>query len=108
VLIVISMIAGLLLLEPLDGTGVWEALARPSRRLRRGERLAGAQLLEPLGEGRWRVQLDGPPAGDVPLPPYITERPEDAERLQPRLFYTSAAVDGPLCVYLRRCRSVKQ
>src|SRR5687768_10614438 len=64
--------AEVLLLEPL-GDGVWEALARPSRRLRAGARLGVVELLEDLGEGRWRVRLEGEPAGDTPLPPYITE-----------------------------------
>jgi S-adenosylmethionine:tRNA ribosyltransferase-isomerase len=64
--------AEVLLLEPL-GEGVWEALARPSRRLRAGERLGPVELLESLGEGRWRVLLDGEPDGEPPLPPYIRE-----------------------------------
>jgi len=77
-----------LLLEPL-GDGVWEALARPSRRLRPGERLeardaAGGslELLAALGEGRWRVRPEGDPHGELPLPPYIHERPADPERYQ--------------------------
>ena len=40
------------------------------------------ELLEHLGEGRWRVRLDGEPAGEVPLPPYITEPLADPERYQ--------------------------
>ena len=40
------------------------------------------ELLEHLGEGRWRVRLDGDPHGAVPLPPYITEPLADAERYQ--------------------------
>ena len=51
-----------LLLEAL-GDGVWEALARPTRRLRAGRRYGPVELLEHLGEGRWRVRLDGEPAG---------------------------------------------
>src|ERR1700759_2822953 len=43
-----------LLLEHLGG-GVWEALARPTRRLREGGRYGSVELLEHLGEGRWRV-----------------------------------------------------
>ena len=70
-----------LLLEPL-GDGVWEALARPTRRLRAGVRYGQVELLEHLGEGRWRVRLHGEPAGAVPLPPYITEPLADAERYQ--------------------------
>jgi len=70
-----------LLLEAL-GDGTWEALARPSRRLRPGERLGPVELVEPLGEGRWLVRLDGEPDGEMPLPPYIHEPLADAERYQ--------------------------
>jgi S-adenosylmethionine:tRNA ribosyltransferase-isomerase len=70
-----------LLLERVAGD-VWEALARPTRRLHAGRRYGGVELLEHLGEGRWRVRLDGEPAGVAPLPPYITEPLEDAERYQ--------------------------
>jgi S-adenosylmethionine:tRNA ribosyltransferase-isomerase len=73
--------AEVLLLERLDGH-VWEALARPTRRLRVGMRLGSVELLENLGEGRWRVRLDGEPAGEAPLPPYITEPLADPERYQ--------------------------
>jgi S-adenosylmethionine:tRNA ribosyltransferase-isomerase len=71
-----------LLLEPLGEDGLWEGLARPSRRLRAGERLGPVELLEPLGEGRWRLRLEGAPAGEAPLPPYITEPMADPERYQ--------------------------
>ena len=70
-----------LLLEAL-GDGIWEGLARPTRRLRPGQRLGPVQLLEPLGEGRWRLRLQGQPAGEAPLPPYITEPLADPERYQ--------------------------
>jgi S-adenosylmethionine:tRNA ribosyltransferase-isomerase len=73
--------AEVLLLERLDGE-VWEALARPSRRLRPGMELGPVALLESLGEGRWRVRLSGEPAGVAPLPPYITEPLDDPERYQ--------------------------
>jgi S-adenosylmethionine:tRNA ribosyltransferase-isomerase len=70
-----------LLLERLaDGT--WEALARPSRRLHAGRTYGDVELVESLGEGRWRVRLDGEPQGVPPLPPYITEPLADAERYQ--------------------------
>jgi S-adenosylmethionine:tRNA ribosyltransferase-isomerase len=74
--------AEVLLLEPLNGRGEWEGLARPSRKLRAGQRLGPVELLEPLGEGRWRLRLDGEPAGEAPLPPYITEPLADPERYQ--------------------------
>ena len=70
-----------LLVESLGG-GEWEALARPSRKLRAGLRLGPVELLEALGEGRWRIGLDGEPAGEAPLPPYIHEKLDDPERYQ--------------------------
>lgn len=71
----------ILLLEPV-GNGRWEALARPSARLRPGERLGTVELVEPLGEGRWIVLLDGEPDGEAPLPPYIVEPLADPGRYQ--------------------------
>jgi S-adenosylmethionine:tRNA ribosyltransferase-isomerase len=70
-----------LLLEPLGG-GEWEGLARPTRRLRPGRRYGPVELLEHLGEGRWRLRLHGEPAGETPLPPYITEPLAEPERYQ--------------------------
>ena len=70
-----------LLLERVEGE-VWEALARPSRKLRAGMALGPVELLEDLGEGRWRLRLAGEPNGEAPLPPYITEPLADAERYQ--------------------------
>jgi S-adenosylmethionine:tRNA ribosyltransferase-isomerase len=73
--------AEVLLLE-LVGRDTWEALARPSSRLRSGERIGPVELVEPLGEGRWLVRLDGEPDGEAPLPPYITEPLRDPDRYQ--------------------------
>jgi S-adenosylmethionine:tRNA ribosyltransferase-isomerase len=73
--------AEVLLLERLDGE-LWEALARPSRRLKPGMQLGPVRLVEGLGQGRWRVHLEGAPAGEAPLPPYITEPLADPERYQ--------------------------
>jgi S-adenosylmethionine:tRNA ribosyltransferase-isomerase len=70
-----------LLVERLDGD-VWEGLARPTRRLRAGRRYGPIELLEHLGEGRWRLRLEGEPAGETPLPPYIVEPLADAGRYQ--------------------------
>jgi S-adenosylmethionine:tRNA ribosyltransferase-isomerase len=71
-----------LLLEQLDENGTWEALVRPSRRLRPGEELGPVSLREARGEGRWRVELRGVPAGEMPLPPYIHEPLADPVRYQ--------------------------
>ena len=90
---------------PADGAGGgerWEALARPSKRLKEGEEfvVGGALrvcLARRLDEGRWEVLLSGGSVpverllervGEVPLPPYIRRRPgdpgagEDAVRYQ--------------------------
>ena len=74
--------AEVLLLERVGENGTWEGLARPSRKLRAGQRLGPVELVEPLGEGRWRLRLKGEPAGEAPLPPYITEPLVDPERYQ--------------------------
>ena len=87
----------LLLHERADGD--WEALVRPSRRLRPGEVVApdtgatGAtvEIRDDLGEGRRvvRVHTGERPllkvldeVGAVPLPPYITAGIDDPERYQ--------------------------
>jgi S-adenosylmethionine:tRNA ribosyltransferase-isomerase len=70
-----------LLLERV-GDSEWEGLARPTRRLRAGRRYGPVELIEHLGEGRWRLRLEGEPAGETPLPPYITALLEDPERYQ--------------------------
>jgi len=86
---------------PADG---WEALVRPSRKVAPGTCCAssrseasglGVVVGDDLGEGRRRVQLVGLPEptvaaelaaieqmGELPLPPYITERLTDRERYQ--------------------------
>jgi S-adenosylmethionine:tRNA ribosyltransferase-isomerase len=70
-----------LLLERLGGE-LWEGLARPTRRLKAGRRYGPVELVEHLGEGRWRLRLEGEPAGETPLPPYITEPLAEPERYQ--------------------------
>jgi S-adenosylmethionine:tRNA ribosyltransferase-isomerase len=94
--------AEVLLLEPRpDGT--WEALARPARRLRDGETVSAGDLAitieRHLDEGRVlvRVTVMGTVpgeagtvpieaalerVGEMPLPPYIHERPADPQRYQ--------------------------
>jgi S-adenosylmethionine:tRNA ribosyltransferase-isomerase len=88
-----------LLLEPEAG-GRWQALARPMRRLRAGETLtAGAlaiRILQRESDGRVLVDVRVPGTvtegvtvlqaiqreGEMPLPPYIRQVPEDPERYQ--------------------------
>jgi S-adenosylmethionine:tRNA ribosyltransferase-isomerase len=71
-----------LLLEQVGDDGLWEGLARPTRRLRAGRRYGPVELQEHLGEGRWLLRLHGEPAGETPLPPYITEPLADPARYQ--------------------------
>jgi S-adenosylmethionine:tRNA ribosyltransferase-isomerase len=70
-----------LLLERIEGD-LWEGLARPTRRLKPGRRYGDVELIEHLGEGRWRLRLDGEPHGETPLPPYITAPLGDPSRYQ--------------------------
>jgi S-adenosylmethionine:tRNA ribosyltransferase-isomerase len=84
-----------LLVEQRDGNGVWEALARPTRRLRPGERVGLVELQESLGGGRWLVRLDGDPAGEVPLPPYIREPLGDPERYQTVYAHEAGSAAAP-------------
>ena len=90
--------AEVLMLEPLDGERkVWEALVRPARKLKPGERLLapdGEPIVE-IGErtaagDTFTVTLLGSvdslellaDHGEMPLPPYITERLVDPDRYQ--------------------------
>jgi S-adenosylmethionine:tRNA ribosyltransferase-isomerase len=82
-----------LLLAPL-ADGAWEALARPSRRLRPGDAIEMGELLVRVverGEGGTvvvRLEAEGPleaaiqRTGVVPLPPYIREPLADPARYQ--------------------------
>ena len=63
--------------RPLGG-----ARAAVAAAARRGSTYGPVELLEHLGEGRWRLRLDGEPAGETPLPPYITEPLADPARYQ--------------------------
>jgi S-adenosylmethionine:tRNA ribosyltransferase-isomerase len=87
--------AEVLLLERLGENGTWEGLARPSRKLKPGQRLGPVELLEPLGEGRWRLRLEGDPAGEAPLPPYIREPLADPERYQTVYARTTGSAAAP-------------
>jgi S-adenosylmethionine:tRNA ribosyltransferase-isomerase len=90
--------AEVLMLEPLDGERrVWEALVRPARKLKPGERLVAHDGSEVVEIGRrtdagdtFTVTVLGPvdslavlaEHGEMPLPPYITERLDDPDRYQ--------------------------
>jgi S-adenosylmethionine:tRNA ribosyltransferase-isomerase len=78
----------------------WVALAKPAGKLRLGEYIhlsardgepghrAGATVVEKLGDGQVRIELDTTleehlaEFGRVPLPPYITHQLDDDERYQ--------------------------
>ena len=84
----------ILVLRPLDdGSGRWEALVRPSRKVEVGEALdlrSGdvVEVGERLADGIRAVSFAGDPhvvmaaAGEMPLPPYIHDRSAPAERYQ--------------------------
>jgi len=76
---------------------VWEAMVRPSRRVKEGERVYfsdrySLELLQDLNNGRWRVGFSSRTAcdkiisgfGHVPLPQYIgrSDQPSDIRRYQ--------------------------
>ena len=82
-----------------EDSGLWRALARPTRRLRIDERIvipaktadgdeASVVLRQKLDDGQVLVELDESLATDldhfgrVPLPPYITHHLDDDERYQ--------------------------
>jgi len=71
-----------LLVERVSENGTWEALVRPTRRLRPGDELGPVRLREPRGSGRWLVEVRGAPGGEMPLPPYIHEPLADPTRYQ--------------------------
>jgi S-adenosylmethionine:tRNA ribosyltransferase-isomerase len=93
---------------------VWEALARPARRLQAGARVSfgdsrlSAEIIEALDEGRRLVRFyaDEPLStlleeiGETPLPPYIkrdeqTKVAEDRERYQTVYARESGAIAAP-------------
>jgi len=99
----------LLLVRPAEN-GAWEAMARPSKRLRPGVALTlvdgTATPIERVDEGRWIVAFDPPldaevlsAVGEVPLPPYILRRqgPDEADRERYQTVYAAAgrAVAAP-------------
>ena len=93
------------------GDGQWEALVRPSRRIAPGSRLRSARtgalsvvVGEDLGDGVRLVslELEGvsladalDAAGEMPLPPYLTEGLDDPERYQTVYAERAASAAAP-------------
>jgi S-adenosylmethionine:tRNA ribosyltransferase-isomerase len=87
----------------------WQALCRPSRKLRVGQIVRaevgdlefeigeelgdGRRLVRPLHDGELLAALDR--SGDAPLPPYIHERLDDAERYQTVFSQRPASAAAP-------------
>jgi S-adenosylmethionine:tRNA ribosyltransferase-isomerase len=103
-----------LLLEPTDPERrIWEALARPGRKLRAGDVLSNSRGTEVLKVVRRMpngdtfefellgVENEADPTelltehGEMPLPPYITERLDDAERYQTVYATTPGSAAAP-------------
>ncbi|MDI6799520.1 MAG: tRNA preQ1(34) S-adenosylmethionine ribosyltransferase-isomerase QueA [Actinomycetota bacterium] len=100
-----------LLLLKRRGDNLWEALVRPSRRLKPGSRVLfgppkvglSATILDELGEGKRLVDFetakdfDGAlkEVGILPLPPYITEELSDPERYQTVYSRAQGSVAAP-------------
>ena len=87
---------------------VWEALARPSRKLREGMEFSvgetlRATLLGRTGEGTWNVRLAAEGGvqealergGDVPLPPYIRRTAGDPAAAVDRERYQTVYAEVP-------------
>jgi S-adenosylmethionine:tRNA ribosyltransferase-isomerase len=53
------------------------------------------ELLESLGDGRWRLRLEGEPHGEAPLPPYIHEPLADPSRYQTVFAHESGSAAAP-------------
>ena len=102
--------AELFLVRP-SGDGVWDALARPGRKLKKGARIRfgnelRAEILDVLDDGKRRVGFEGEGqindlverAGRMPLPPYIQREqpdPVDRERYQTVYAREKGAVAAP-------------
>ena len=103
-----------LLLIHRTGEGCWQALGKPTRRLKEGERLqldpeagpgAGLRVLAIGADGRLGLRFEGGRPdweiirahGEVPLPPYLQREPvpEDSERYQTVYARCEGAVAAP-------------
>lgn len=100
--------AEVLLLHPAAEAGCWEAMARPGKRVRKGDRLAlsadcGIEIVDWACGGNRIVRFFGitPEAamaqfGILPLPPYIDRPPDDAdERYQTVYAHRDGSVAAP-------------
>lgn len=87
------------LLRKIEGA-VWEALLRPARRIKRGQRIIfkndiECRIEERNGSGMWRVEFSPSniteqeilSLGNVPLPPYIKRQPEKLDRYRYQTVY---------------------
>lgn len=96
--------AEVLLLRRLEPC-LWEALARPGKRLRPGTRIAvdgdglEIEVLEDRGEGIKVVRLSAEEgidrAGEIPLPPYVHTPLDRPERYQTVYAHTPGSVAAP-------------
>jgi len=102
--------AELFLVRP-AGDGMWDALARPGRKLKAGATIRfgeelWAEILDVLDDGKRRIRFKGEgeindlieSAGRMPLPPYIQRdkpEPEDHERYQTVYAREKGAVAAP-------------
>jgi S-adenosylmethionine:tRNA ribosyltransferase-isomerase len=86
------------------GANVWEAMARPSRRLRPGMVLSAGgdelRVVKPLKEGRWVIGGTDVPEilrrhGRVPLPPYVRMTPEAENAYQTVYAHNPGSVAAP-------------
>ncbi len=99
--------AGEVLLLEERGESVWEALVRPSRKLAPGTQVVigddlRIEFADDLGEGRRLVRVESADLlgaldahGEMPLPPYITERLADPGRYQTIYAERAASAAAP-------------
>lgn len=100
--------AEVLLLHPSSESGCWEAMVRPGKRVRKGDRLTlgdgfGFEIVDWAPDGNRIVRFFGIEAdaamashGEMPLPPYIDRPPPDAdERYQTVYSNADGSVAAP-------------
>lgn len=94
------------------GDEIWECIVRPGKRLKKGARInfasgLTAEITDVLEDGNRILHFDYPrdefdsffavldAAGNVPLPPYITEKLEDGEKYQTVYANTPGSAAAP-------------